>query len=60
MAETNAPRQAAKGGGRRTVSLVFDRDLDAEEIERIRQQTDALYAAAMMPDAAHHHDQTIR
>ena len=60
MAETGAPRQAAAGRTHRMVSLVFDRDLGDEDIEQIRQQTDALYAAMLPPEAAHHHDTSIR
>jgi hypothetical protein len=38
----------------RIVSLVFNRDLSDEELEQIRQQTDAPMAVAAPIEAAHH------
>jgi hypothetical protein len=44
---------------RRRVTLTFNRDLTDQEVEKLRQQTDALHATAMLQqEAAHHHDAT--
>lgn len=43
---------------RRAVTLIFDRDISDDELEQMRQKTDALAVRAAGPDAAHHHDVT--
>ena len=50
--------QTSTGSSRRAVMLVFDRDLEDSELEKLRQSTDALVAARAAVDAAHHHDVT--
>lgn len=42
----------------RMVNLVFERDLTDDEVEQIRQRTDALVARLAPTAAAHHHDVT--
>lgn len=43
----------------RQVTLTFGKDLSADEIQQLRQKTDALDAKLAAPEAAHHHDVTV-
>jgi hypothetical protein len=42
----------------RRVTLTFAKDLSADDVEKLRQKTDALDARVAAAEAAHHHDVT--
>jgi hypothetical protein len=55
MSET---REQSSAGNSRRVTLTFNRELSADEMDQLRQQVDALAVAMAAPEAAHHHDVT--